>query len=118
MKVNVNRVPENDRQSEDTPASEGESYGAADSRGKVRALITRDDREKDSHPDCGENVERAGKRVTSRRLSTPGLRSQLLKSMKNLTHPQPARQDRENTGEEAGNERVRKMQAVHWAAQS
>ena len=113
MEVNVNRVPENDGQSEHTPASKGESYAAAYSRGKVRALITRDDREKDSDPDCGENVQRAGKRVTSRRLSTPGLRSQLLKSMKNRAHPQPAGEDRENAGDEAGNERLRKMQAIH-----
>ena len=79
---------------------------------------TRNGREKDSYPDCGENVQRAGKRVTSRRLSAPGLRSQLLKSMKNRTHPQPARADRENTGNEARNERLRKMQAVHERTQS
>jgi hypothetical protein len=113
MEVNVNRVPENDGQSEHTPASKGESYAAAYSGGKVWTLITCDDREKDSDPDCGENVQRAGKRVTSRRLSAPGLRSQLLKSMKNGTHPQPTREDRENTRDEAWSERLGEMQAVH-----
>jgi hypothetical protein len=115
MEINVNRGLEKDRQSEHTPASKGELYAAIYSRGKVWALVTHDDREKDSDPACGENVQRAGKRVTARGLSTPRSRSQLLKSMKNRAHPQPAREDRENTGDEAWNERLKKMQAVHRA---
>jgi hypothetical protein len=65
MKVNVDRVSENDGQSEHAPASKGESYSAAYPGEKVRTLITRDDREKESDSDCGEDVQRAGKRVTS-----------------------------------------------------
>ena len=113
MEINVNRGLEKDRQSEHTPASKGELYAAIYSRGKVWAPVTRDDCEKDSDPACGENVQRAGKRVTARGLSTPRSRSQLLKSMKNRAHPQPAREDRENTRDEAWNKRLRKMQAVH-----
>jgi hypothetical protein len=113
MQVEVDRVAENDGQREHTPASQGESNAAEYSRGKVSALITRDDREKNSDPDRGQNVQGARKGMTYSRLSPPGLWSQLLKAMKNRAHPQPAGEDREHAGDEARNECLRKMQAIH-----
>lgn len=113
MEINVNRVPENDREREHTPAHQGESHAAAHPSSERRTLITRDDREKQRDPHGGENVDRAGKSVTSPALEPPGLWSQLLKSMKNRAHPQPARENRQNSRDETGNERLRKMQAVH-----
>jgi hypothetical protein len=115
MKINKDRALQYDWQSEDTPAHEGNSDAATNSCRKELALIVHYDYEKDSDPACGEDVQRAGKKITKSRLSAPSARSQLLKSVKNHTHPQPAREDRENTGNEAWNERLRKMQAVHGA---
>jgi hypothetical protein len=115
MQINENRALHYDWQSEDTPAHESNSDAATNSCRKELALIVHYDCEKKSDAACGEDVQRTGKKITKSRLSAPSARSQLLKSVKNHTHPQPAREDRENTGDEAGNERLRKMQAVHGA---
>ena len=87
MKINEDRAFQNDWQSEDTPAHDGNSDAATDSCRKELARIVHDDCEKKSDAASGEDVKRAGKKITLSRLSAPGARSQLLKSVKNHTHP-------------------------------
>lgn len=115
MEVNVNSGPENDRESEHNPTSEGELYSTTWTRREERALIARDQHEKNRYAGRGENMHSTGKRVTLRSLRTPGLRSQPLKSVENAAHPEPTGEDRSNTGDETWNKRVRKVQAVHDA---
>ena len=104
MKANEHGGLDNDGQRNRNPDANSEKNASAESRREHRDVETDDEREKTGDSECVEDVEQTRNRVTLSAFRPPGLRSFLLILMKDAAHQQPARENRDNAGDEAGNQ--------------
>src|SRR5438477_12679973 len=81
----------------------------------MRRLRPRHDYEERRNADRGENMERARNRIARSRFAAPCIRCELLEPMKKKSHPEPAREDGDDTRDEAGKKRV---QSIHEGSAS
>lgn len=105
MKADEKGGLENDRQRHRAPDGEGEEQAAAKSSSENCDVEAHDEREQASDADRGKKVKQTCPDIIARTFRPPGTGRCFLEPMKDDTHPEPAREDGNDSGDETRDER-------------